>query len=136
MEQFKKTDLEILASLIDKMSRLAFDTATERNQVDGSTSVDEFIEAIRDEVEELNDAVVKKRETPGRDVVANLLEKYHFGLVREFKTIHVNTIKDSRGDEIADIILTCLSLARFSGVQIGELMVEKFLYNSIRDGNQ
>jgi NTP pyrophosphatase (non-canonical NTP hydrolase) len=51
----------------------------------------------------------------------------------EFKSAFVDTIKDSMEDELADIVIRVLDLAKSKNIDIGFHVVQKLRYNSTRE---
>ena len=112
---------------IDVLATIALSTAYKRGQVKTSTTFEEFTSAIQEELEELKNAsVVCSREQLGA------LQSMQNNSSAKFSAMFEHSAKDTVGDEIADIIVTCLSMARFFDIDIDTHILMKMEYNDNR----
>lgn len=111
-----------LSKCLNNAAAEAHTVARQRGQITKETTIEDFWQAISDEADEF--AIADKTvefDHEKVDLLSCDTEDYE------------KIFKDTKGDELADIIIVCLSTAQSLEIPIGDYVSAKLKYNSERD---
>lgn len=112
---------------ITEIKEQAWQCAKKR-KVYGADPETAIIDKLKEEIEELRFAFLKNK-----DADINYYDYYVNLMTQPQKIPFEYYIKNSKGDELADIIIVCLAAARELGIDIETHLKLKLEYNNGRD---
>jgi len=116
---------------INEISQKAWQCAKKRDAY-GNDPETAIIDKLKEEVEELKNAFLKDRDCFPIGIKffrAFVKSSPKISFINAFETI----IKNSKGDELSDIIIVCLAAARELGIDIETHLELKLEYNEDRE---
>lgn len=114
--------MNILEMMIDS----AYETAIKRD-VYGPIPSKDISQKLKEEVLELDDSFLENRIS---DI--NEFKKIGISDIETFKDLFEKLIKDSQGDELADIVIVCLAASKKLNINLQKHIEAKLKYNEVR----
>jgi NTP pyrophosphatase (non-canonical NTP hydrolase) len=114
-----------MQKVLSEFANQIFATANENHHYDSQPDIAPLLMHIVSETAEASDAILTQRFA--HEPVLDLLSK-HFHIDTFEKTV-----KNTGGDELADIIILALSIAKYKKIPIEKHIILKMMYNQYRN---